>query len=103
MLAFLIDLGGSYLLTRQFANWAIVIPLAVVLGILSSIVGTVLLDVVLYGMFPATGSAQRMVSGFILHPLVCLVAVFWFGRLHKADSVVVTEKQQVGETTVSGP
>ena len=98
MLAFLIDLGGSYLITRQFANWAIVIPLAVVLGILSSVIGTVLVDVVLHGMFPATGSAQRMVSGFILHPLVCLVAVFWFGRLHKADSVVVTEKQQVGET-----
>ena len=75
-----IDLLGGYLLSRRFSRWSVLAPLAVLVGVFSSLASNFALYLAYPGLMSAREAATQAVSGFFWHPLLCLLATWYFLR-----------------------
>lgn len=80
MLALIIDALGSYFLTRKFSRWIALIPLAVLLGVVSSFSTNLTMHYVWPSTFPPGEALLKAVAGSVLHPLACLFFMWGFRR-----------------------
>lgn len=80
MLALLLDLIGSFFIAKKFRHWAAWSALAIALGLLSALLGSLAIHYALPGEFTGLETALRIVVGSVLHPIACLVATFLFKR-----------------------
>lgn len=80
MLALIFDALGSYLLTRKISRWLYLIPLAVLLGIVSSFTTNLAMHYIWRDTFPAFEAAMSAITGSVLHSFFCMFCMWWFRR-----------------------
>lgn len=80
MLAFLIDIGGGYLLARYIQRLWLLIPAAIVLGVISSVSANMLMHFISGDMFTPGETVARIMAGVVWHPMVAIVAALWWRR-----------------------
>lgn len=94
MFALIIDAVGAYLLTQRITKWLYLVPLAVIVGIIS----TVSANLVLHYLWPNLLSKQEVVlrifQGVIYHPLFCLLFM-WLFRRKQGKSSIISQKNSL--------
>lgn len=80
MLALIFDALGSYFLVQKISRWLYLIPLAVLLGIISSFSTNLAMHYIWPELFPPGEAAVRAVTGSVLHPFFCVFCMWWFRR-----------------------
>lgn len=87
-IAYLIDGFGAYFLTKKFNRWIALIPLAVIIGFLSSIASNTLAFFLAQGVDPSISSAFYIFAALkdtIKHIIWCLICM-WLIRRKKSKS-----------------
>jgi uncharacterized membrane protein len=96
LFAFLIDGFGAYFLTQKFNRWIALIPLAVILGIVSSIASNVVAYFVAQGVTDATVPSGFYVveafKGAVKHTIWSLFFI-WLIRRKKSKASEVKVEQ----------
>lgn len=80
MFALIIDALGSYYLTKKYTRWLYLIPLAVLLGIMSSFIANLTGFLLMPEMFSGLESTVKALIGSIYNPLICIFFMWWFRR-----------------------
>lgn len=80
MLALIFDALGSYFLTKKISRWLYLIPLAVLLGIVSSVSVNLAMHYIWPDLFPPGEAVIRAATGSVLHPIFCVFCMWWFRR-----------------------
>lgn len=80
MLAFLIDIGGGYLLARYIKRLWLLIPAAILLGLISSVSGNMLMHFISGDIFTPGETVARIVVGAVWHPIIVILAALWWRR-----------------------
>ena len=92
MLSLILDLVGAYLLVKWLRRLIVIVPLAIVLGIVNSFVA----NIAMHFLFPESVSENeavfRAAAGVLWHPLVCLACVWWFRRESKKTATADIDK-----------
>lgn len=80
MLSLLLDLSSAFAIVKYIRKlWAQVL-LAIVAGIFSPIVANLLLHFVMPEAVPLGEAVVRMLGGLVWHPLITLIALYFFRR-----------------------
>lgn len=77
MIPILLDLVGSYFLSRITSRRVLLIALAVLLGLANGFVGSALTLLIMGQFATDTMMLSVMRSAVLLHPLICLIATLW--------------------------
>lgn len=99
MFALFIDVVGSFFLAKWLKNWWAWLPLAVLLGIISSFVGHVLIYYIY--TYIELGNISKMETifsaamGSVQHALICIIATAIFR--HKGKKRIVPASEVVGK------
>lgn len=80
MLALILDALGSYFIVNKISRWVYLIPLAALLGIVSSFSANIAMHYIQPAMFSKHEAVLRALMGSVLHPFFCLVCMWWFRR-----------------------
>ena len=85
MFAILLDGLAAYLLDKFVRRWILIIPLAVISGMVSAFISSYMLHLYDSSMWTAETAAERGIVGAFYHPLFVLFFV-WLWRRHKSSS-----------------
>ena len=80
MLALIFDALGSYFIVNKVSRWVYLIPLALLLGIVSSFSANIAMHYIQPAMFSKQEAVMRAFMGSVLHPFFCVVCMWWFRR-----------------------
>lgn len=80
MLAFLFDIGGGYLVAKYIRRLWLMLPAAVLVGMVSSISANMLMHLLASSMFTPGETVARMLAGVIWHPIFTIIAALWWRR-----------------------
>lgn len=80
MLALIFDALGSYFIVNKISRWVYLIPLAVLLGIVSSFSTNIAMHYIQPAIFSKHEAVLRAFIGSVWHPLFCMVCMWWFRR-----------------------
>jgi Na+/melibiose symporter-like transporter len=78
VIAIFLDWGGSYLLAQRVRHWLLWIPLAILLGILNSVINSFL--VYFLGGYDEQETVAAIVRGAVLHTFICLLVTAYYRR-----------------------
>lgn len=91
MFALLLDVVAGFLIAKRIKRIWVQIILAIAAGIASSIVANMLMYWVFSGTFTPGETMIRIVGGFIWHPLITLIALWYFRKnLTKKSEALAT-------------
>jgi hypothetical protein len=79
-LSLVIDIAAAFALAKYIKKLWVQIPLAIAVGLGSPIVSNFLLHLAMPNEVTAGEAAVRMIGGLIWHPLIALVALYFFRR-----------------------
>lgn len=80
MLALIIDLGGAYLIAQHVKKLWLQIVFAFLTGVVSPVITNLLLHLIAPDMFRAGDTFASIIVGMVWHPLVAIVALYFFRR-----------------------
>ena len=78
MVVLLLDIVGSFFLSRLLVSRWVLVPLAVLLGLVNGYVASASLGMILWPLQSDEARVSSMVSAAVFHPIVCIGFTLWF-------------------------